>query len=210
MNTSFSTRSLSFLLFVMNRSPPGSSRTDTLSPCTPLFRSPLYVRPRSRGDDLGLHAATRYLVGHLDAMLGVVVRGEAHYERLRRTGQFLGCAAAPDDLYLGLRGLRTLAVRLERHQANALKLAEWLDQRPEVNRLLYPALPSDPGHAIWRRDFAGASGLFGLTLKPCRQEAAAALVDSVELFGIGASRSDERRVGKGEVRMCRSRVSTFH
>src|SRR3546814_9167346 len=90
-------------------------------------------------------------------MLGVVVCGEAHYERLRRTAQMLGCGAAPDDVYLGPRGLRTLAVRLERHQANALRLTEWLGQRPEVERLLYPALPSDPGHAIWRRDFTGAS-----------------------------------------------------
>jgi cystathionine beta-lyase len=151
------------------------------------WATPLFFRPLSLGVDIVLHAATKYLVGHSDAMLGVVVSGEAHYERLRRTGQFLGCAAAPDDVYLGLRGLRTLAVRLERHQANALRLTEWLGQRPEVDRLLYPALPSDPGHAIWRRDFTGASGLFGFTLKPCRQEAAVALVDSVELFGIGAS-----------------------
>src|SRR3546814_194059 len=85
------------------------------------WATPLYFRPLSLGVDIVLHAATKYLVGHSDAMLGVVVSGEAHYERLRRTGQFLGCAAAPDDLYLGLRGLRTLAVRLERHQANALK-----------------------------------------------------------------------------------------
>src|SRR3546814_858625 len=120
-------------------------------------------------------------------MLGVVVCGEAHYERLRRTAQMLGCGAAPDDVYLGLRGLRTRAVRLELHQANALRLTEWLGQRPEVDRLLYPALPSDPGHPIWRRDFTGASGLFGVVLKPCRREAAVALVDSVQLFGIGAS-----------------------
>jgi len=151
------------------------------------WATPLFFKPLSLGVDIVLHAATKYLVGHSDAMLGVVVCGEQHYERLRRTSQYLGCSAAPDDLYLGLRGLRTLAVRLERHQANALRLAEWLGQRPEVDRLLYPALPSDPGHALWKRDFTGASGLFGLTLKPCRQEAAVALVDSVELFGIGAS-----------------------
>lgn len=151
------------------------------------WATPLFFQPLQLGVDIVLHAATKYLVGHSDAMLGVVVSGEAHYERLRRTAQVLGCAAAPDDVYLGLRGLRTLAVRLERHQANALRLTEWLGQRPEVDRLLYPALPSDPGHAIWRRDFTGASGLFGVILKPCRREAAVALVDSVELFGIGAS-----------------------
>ncbi|MGF1594856.1 MAG: cystathionine beta-lyase [Kiloniellaceae bacterium] len=151
------------------------------------WATPLYFRPLTLGVDIVLHAATKYLVGHSDAMLGVAVCGEAHYERLRRTGQFLGCAAAPDDLYLGLRGLRTLAVRLERHQANAHRLAEWLGGRPEVDRLLYPALPGDPGHALWRRDFSGASGLFGLTLKPCRHEAVLALIDGLELFGIGAS-----------------------
>jgi len=151
------------------------------------WATPLFFQPLSLGVDVVLHAATKYLVGHSDAMLGVVVSGEAHYELLRRTSQFLGCAAAPDDVYLGLRGLRTLAVRLDRHQANALRLVEWLGQRPEVDRLLYPALPSDPGHAIWRRDFAGASGLFGFTLKPCKRDAVLALIDGLELYGIGAS-----------------------
>jgi cystathionine beta-lyase len=151
------------------------------------WATPLFCQPLSLGVDVVLHAATKYLVGHSDAMLGVVVSGEAHYQLLRRTSQFLGCAAAPDDVYLGLRGLRTLAVRLDRHQANALRLLEWLGQRPEVDRLLYPALPADPGHAIWRRDFSGASGLFGLTLKPCKREAVLALIDGLELYGIGAS-----------------------
>ena len=151
------------------------------------WATPLFCQPLSLGVDVVLHAATKYLVGHSDAMLGVVVSGEAHYQLLRRTSQFLGCAAAPDDVYLGLRGLRTLAVRLDRHQANALRLLEWLGQRPEVDRLLYPALPADPGHAIWRRDFGGASGLFGLTLKPCKREAVLALIDGLELYGIGAS-----------------------
>ena len=151
------------------------------------WATPLYFRPLALGVDIVLHAATKYLVGHSDAMLGVVVSGEAHYQPLRKASQLLGCAAAPDDVYLGLRGLRTLAVRLERHQATALRLAAWLGGRPEVDRLLCPALPGDPGHAIWRRDFSGASGLFGFTLKPCRPEAAAAFVNSLELFGIGAS-----------------------
>ena len=151
------------------------------------WATPLYFRPLEHGVDVVLHAATKYIVGHSDAMLGVVVCGEAHYEHLRQTSQFLGCAAAPDDVYLGLRGLRTLAVRLERHQANAMKLTEWLAQRPEVERILYPALPSDPGHALWRRDFEGASGLFGLTLKPCKREAVLALIDGLQLYGIGAS-----------------------
>jgi len=151
------------------------------------WATPLYCRPLDLGVDIVLHAATKYMVGHSDAMLGVVVCPEEHYRQIRRTAQHLGGAAAPDDLYLGLRGLRTLSVRLERHQANALKLIDWLRQRPEVDRLLYPALPDDPGHALWQRDFTGASGLFGLTLQPCPREAVTALIDGLELFGIGAS-----------------------
>jgi cystathionine beta-lyase len=151
------------------------------------WATPLYCRPLDLGVDIVLHAATKYMVGHSDATLGVVVCGEEHYRDLRRTGQYMGCAAAPDDIYLGLRGLRSLSVRLERHQANAMKLIAWLQQRPEVDRILYPALPEDPGHALWRRDFTGASGLFGLTLQPCPREAVTAMIDGLELYGIGAS-----------------------
>ncbi len=151
------------------------------------WATPLFLRPLDFGIDVSLHAATKYLVGHSDAMLGVIATREGHYERIRRTGQQLGCAAAPDDLYLGLRGLRTLAVRLDRHQQNALRLAEWLRARPEVDRLLYPALPEDPGHEIWKRDFKGATGLFGFVLKPCARDSVAAMIDGMEFFGIGAS-----------------------
>jgi cystathionine beta-lyase len=101
--------------------------------------------------------------------------------------QDLGAFISPDDCYQGLKGLRTLAVRLERHQASALRLATWLQTRPEVERVLYPALPDDPGHALWRRDFGGACGLFGILLKPCPKEAWTAMVNGLELFGLGAS-----------------------
>ena len=151
------------------------------------WATPLFLRPLDLGVDLSLHAATKYIVGHSDAMLGVIATREEHYEKVRRTSQQLGCAAAPDDVYLGLRGLRTLAVRLERHQKNALCLAEWLQQRPEVDRLLYPALPQDPGHGIWKRDFKGASGLFGVVLKPCARPSVTAMIDGMAFFGIGAS-----------------------
>ncbi len=151
------------------------------------WATPLFLRPLDLGVDVSLHAATKYLVGHSDAMLGVIAAREEHYEIIRKTGQHLGCAAAPDDLYLGLRGLRTLAVRLDRHQENARRLAEWLQQRPEVDRLLYPALPEDPGHAIWKRDFKGASGLFGVVLKPCARDSVVAMIDGMNFFGIGAS-----------------------
>jgi cystathionine beta-lyase len=99
----------------------------------------------------------------------------------------MGYCAAPDDCYLALRGLRTLSVRLQRHQENALALARWLQKRPEVARVLSPALAEDPGHALWRRDFAGASGLFGILLRPCPPAAVAAMIDGMTLFGLGAS-----------------------
>src|ERR1700747_1326840 len=99
----------------------------------------------------------------------------------------LGHCAAPDDAYFALRGLRTLSVRLERHEKNALAVARWLQTRPEVSRVLYPALPEDPGHALWKRDFLGASGLFGLVLNPAPQAAVYAMIDALDLFGIGSS-----------------------
>ncbi len=151
------------------------------------WATPLFFRPLDHGIDIALHAATKYMVGHSDAMLGVIATREEHYEKLRRTSQHMGCAAAPDDLYLGLRGLRTLAVRLERHQQNALRLAAWLKQRPEVDRILYPALPDSPDHEIWKRDYTGASGLFAMVLKPCARSSAVAMIDEMEYFGIGAS-----------------------
>ena len=99
----------------------------------------------------------------------------------------LGHCAAPDDTYYALRGLRTLSVRIERHEKNALAVARWLQTRPEVSRVLYPALPEDPGHALWKRDFLGASGLFGVVLKPAPKEAVYAMIDALDLFGIGSS-----------------------
>ena len=131
------------------------------------WATPLYFKPFEHGVDISIHAATKYIGGHSDLMLGVVTSTEAVHERLRHGMQDLGAYASPDDCYQALRGLRTMSVRLERHQANALELAPWLRARPEVERVLYPALPDDPGHALWRRDFRGACGLFGMLLKPC-------------------------------------------
>jgi cystathionine beta-lyase len=99
----------------------------------------------------------------------------------------LGHCAAPDDAYYALRGLRTMGVRLERHEKNALAVARWLQTRPEVSRVLYPALPEDPGHALWKRDFLGASGLFGVVLTPASKAAVYAMIDALDLFGIGSS-----------------------
>ncbi|MBX6321183.1 MAG: cystathionine beta-lyase [Rhodospirillaceae bacterium] len=151
------------------------------------WATPLFFKALRHGVDAVIHAATKYIAGHADVMLGVVVAREEHWRRIKTMAHALGHGAAPDDCYLALRGLRTLGVRLARHQANALEIARWLEQRPEVERVLYPALPSDPGHALWRRDFTGASGLFSLLLKPCPRAAVEAMLDGMRLFGMGAS-----------------------
>jgi cystathionine beta-lyase len=152
------------------------------------WATPLFFRPFDHGVDIAIHAATKYIGGHSDVMLGlVVVRDAALYRPIKLSGHAMGYCAAPDDCYLALRGLRTLSVRLQRHQENALALARWLQQRPEVARVLYPALREDPGHALWRRDFTGTSGLFGILLHPCSPAAVAAMIDGMTLFGLGAS-----------------------
>ena len=151
------------------------------------WATPLYFKPFEHGVDVSIQAATKYIVGHSDAMLGMIVATEEHYEPLRRTAFQLGHAAAPDDVYLGLRGLRTLALRMARHHDNGLEIATWLQGRPEVARVLHPALPGDPGHALWRRDFLGASGLFGVALEPRSKAAVAAMLDGLKLFAMGVS-----------------------
>ena len=132
------------------------------------WATPLLFKALAHGADICIHAGTKYICGHSDTMMGVASTGEALYRQLRHGMQDLGAFASPDDCYQALKGLRTLAVRLERHQANALELATWLQRRPEVARVLYPALPDDPGHALWRRDFRGASGCSGCCSSPAR------------------------------------------
>jgi cysteine-S-conjugate beta-lyase len=151
------------------------------------WASPLYFRALDHGVDLSIQAGTKYIGGHSDVMLGTMSANAETVARLKTTVRLYGLCEGPDDVYLGLRGLRTLAVRLERHHKSGIAVAKWLEQRPEVLRLLHPALPSDPGHAIWKRDFTGASGLFSMVLKPVPQKAVFAFLDTLELFGIGAS-----------------------
>jgi cysteine-S-conjugate beta-lyase len=151
------------------------------------WATPLYFRPLDHGVDMVIQAGTKYIGGHSDLMLGTVSASAATIARLKNTVRHTGQCEGPDDVYLGLRGLRTLAIRLERHQQSGLVVARWLEARPEVLRVLHPALPSHPGHAIWKRDFSGASGLFSIVLKPVPQKAYYAFLDSLEMFGIGAS-----------------------
>jgi cystathionine beta-lyase len=151
------------------------------------WATPLYFKPFVHGVDVSIHAATKYIVGHSDAMLGVVTTTREAWKALKDTHVDLGQTAGPDDVFLALRGLRTMAVRLKQHGETGLALAQWLSQRPEVERVLHPALPGDAGHAIWKRDFTGASGLFSVVLKPVAPEAFAAFIDGLELYGIGAS-----------------------
>jgi cysteine-S-conjugate beta-lyase len=151
------------------------------------WASPWLFRSFEHGVDVSIHAATKYISGHSDVMLGAVITTEEMFLPVRTMTGELGHCAGPDDIYFALRGLRTLSVRLERHQQNALAVARWLQSRPEVSRVLYPALPEDPGHQIWKRDFLGASGLFGVVLKPAPKPAVDAMIDSLDLFGIGAS-----------------------
>jgi len=148
----------------------------------------LLFRPFEHGVDIVIEAATKYIGGHADVMLGLItVQTPAHHLAVKGTANAMGNCPGPDDCYLGLRGLRTLSVRLDRHQENAFKVAGWLRDRAEVDRVLYPALPGDPGHDLWKRDFSGASGLFGVVLKACSKDAVAAMLDHMELFAMGAS-----------------------
>lgn len=151
------------------------------------WATPLYYNPLSQGADYAIHAATKYIVGHSDVMMGVVVARQGLEKRLRRMARQLGQVASPDDAYLAHRGLKTLGVRLERHQKNGLEVAAAMAAHPLVERVLHPALEGSPGHDIWRRDFSGASGLFSIVLKRGRMEDIAALVDRMEHFRLGFS-----------------------
>ncbi len=152
------------------------------------WASPVYFKPFAHGVDVSIQAATKYIVGHSDAMLGTIACTEALWPALRSAHRDLGQMAGPDDIYLALRGLRTLAVRLERHQQTGIALARYIGGRAEVDEVHHPALEGDPGHALWKRDFTGASGLFSFTFKPEISKAAlGAMFDGLKFFGMGYS-----------------------
>lgn len=146
----------------------------------------IFFRPLEHGVDISINAATKYQAGHSDILLGTVSANEATWERLSDAQLTLGCCAGPDDVYQVLRGMRTMGVRLDRHQASALEIARWLEGRPGVVSVLHPALESHPGHDLWKRDFSGASGLFSFVLEGDAPEAGAFL-DALEIFGLGYS-----------------------
>ncbi len=151
------------------------------------WATPLLFPAIERGIDYAVLACTKYVVGHSDVMLGSVTAAEGRYAALRDATYQLGQTASPDDAWLGARGLRTMAVRLDQHGRAALRIAEWLKTRPEVARVLHPALPECPGHDLFVRDFKGASGLFSFVLNGGDEKARAALIDGLALFGIGYS-----------------------
>ncbi len=151
------------------------------------WASPLYFRPFDHGVDVSIQAATKYIVGHADAMLGAITSNERAAKLVANAKDVLGVCPGSEETYLGQRGLRTLATRLAQHQKSGLEMARWLEARPEVARVLHPALPSHPQHEIWKRDFLGASGLFGVILQPTSKKALAAMLDNLELFGMGFS-----------------------
>jgi cystathionine beta-lyase len=151
------------------------------------WATPLYFDALGHGVDLSVHAATKYIGGHADVLLGTVTANAAYKDRLLQTHGDLGLCSSGDEAFLALRGLRTLSVRLRRHQESAIEIAAWLRSRPEVARVSYPPLHDDPGHTLWKRDFTGASGLFGVVLREAGDKAIAAMIDGMKLFGIGAS-----------------------
>jgi cystathionine beta-lyase len=151
------------------------------------WATPLYHRSLELGVDISMQAATKYIGGHSDIMFGTISANAKAWPLVQETIRLLGVCAGPDDVFLALRGTRTLGVRLAQHYRAGLEMARWLEQRPEVAQVLHPGLESHPGHAIWKRDFTGASGLFSIVLKPCAQKAVDAMLDTLTLFGMGFS-----------------------
>ncbi|HEX2726896.1 MAG TPA: cystathionine beta-lyase [Beijerinckiaceae bacterium] len=151
------------------------------------WATPLFFPAHERGVDMSIEAGTKYLSGGSDLLLGLVSANQRCWRNLRQTFDALAASPGPEDVFLALRGLRSLELRLKEHERQALAMARWLDSRPEVDQVLHPALEQDPGHAIWKRDFKGSTGLFSVILKPVSDDALAAMLDGLELFGMGFS-----------------------
>ena len=151
------------------------------------WATPIFFPPHARGVDIAIEAGTKYLSGHSDLLLGLISANAEYWPRLNAFVDLYGIPPGPDDTFLALRGLRTMELRLRESGRQALEIARWLQTRPEVLRVMHPALPDDPGHEIWKRDFLGSSGLFSVVLAPASDAAVAAMLDGLELFGLGFS-----------------------
>ncbi len=151
------------------------------------WSTPLFFKSFSHGVDVSVHAATKYLSGHSDVVMGAIICAEHAWSPVRRTHRHLGQCVGPDDAYVTLRSIRNLSTRLNAHHKQGLALANWLNEREEVAEVLHPGLPGHPDHAVWKRDFLGASGLFSIVLHPKSREAVLDMVNGMELFRIGAS-----------------------
>ncbi|MFM7085214.1 MAG: cystathionine beta-lyase, partial [Hyphomicrobium sp.] len=151
------------------------------------WATPLFCNPLTLGADVSIHSATKYLVGHADALLGTITSNERASKHLEKAYRTLGVCAGSEEIFLGLRGLRTLSVRLEKHQNTGLELAQWLSARSEILNVIHPALPSHKQHLVWKRDFKGSNGLFTVILKPVPKTALAAFLDGLKVFTMGFS-----------------------
>ena len=151
------------------------------------WASPINSRPFEMGVDISIQAATKYIVGHSDVMMGTATSNEKHWEQLRENSYLMGQCTSPDDVYLASRGLRTLGVRMAQHEQNALKVANWLASRPEVDHLRHPAFETCPGHEFFKRDFSASNGLFSFVLKEGNLKSVTALVENMKLFKMGFS-----------------------
>ncbi|MEM7170016.1 MAG: cystathionine beta-lyase [Pseudomonadota bacterium] len=151
------------------------------------WATPVFCRPLSLGADVVVHSGSKYICGHADAMIGFIVCNETTYEPMRKMALAIGDRAGAQDVFLSLRGLRTLEMRMNHAQAAGLEVAQWLVAQPAVIRMLHPAFESCPGHENWKQDFDGAAGLFGVILKPCSEAKLHAFVDALQMFSIGVS-----------------------
>jgi cystathionine beta-lyase len=151
------------------------------------WASPLYYNPLKLGADVVIHAGTKYFSGHSDANLGSITTTEDYADVIRLTHGNMGQCPGPEDVNLCLRGIRTLSIRLARHEKSAFEMADWLEQRPEVIKVMHPARKDHPDHELWKRDFTGSSGLFSIIIDDASDNALGAMLDGLELFGMGAS-----------------------
>jgi cystathionine beta-lyase len=151
------------------------------------WATPYFFKPLDFGADISIQAGTKYISGHADVMIGSISANEKAWPGLQATHGALGLSVGPDDIFLALRGLRTMGVRLKHHHQSGLAVAKWLQSRAEIGRVLHPALETDPGYKIWSRDFSGASGLFAVELKLTAEKNVRTFLDTLELFGMGYS-----------------------